>query len=210
VTFPFIHLSHLSAVRATPAFFCTHGALPWQDRQFLTLRERKRHVFTSIYIYKLHLNMRVFACYVVSKLLRHRCRIFGALRFRTNNAQTDSYIFIYIDSGGHLQHTLYTLIDSVRSVWCVFCSGTALNGSPFIYIRFPHNFNHMSVLFKILIRNVISNWNISCSYTKSSYAVARLVGVLCYKLVRDLMRSLNFFNLPNPSSRTRLWNLLNL
>jgi hypothetical protein len=41
--------------------------------------------------------MRVFACYVVSKLQRHRCPAFGALRFRTNNAQTDSYIFIYID-----------------------------------------------------------------------------------------------------------------
>jgi hypothetical protein len=32
---------HLSAVRARPAFFCTHGALPWPDRQFLTLRESK-------------------------------------------------------------------------------------------------------------------------------------------------------------------------
>jgi hypothetical protein len=41
--------------------------------------------------------MRVFACYVVSKLQRHRCPTFGALRFRANNAQTDSYIFIYID-----------------------------------------------------------------------------------------------------------------
>jgi hypothetical protein len=41
--------------------------------------------------------MRVFACYVVSKLQRHRCPTFGALRFRTNNAQMDSYIFIYID-----------------------------------------------------------------------------------------------------------------
>jgi hypothetical protein len=41
--------------------------------------------------------MRVFACYVVSKLQRHRCPTFGALPFRTNNAQTDSYIFIYID-----------------------------------------------------------------------------------------------------------------
>jgi hypothetical protein len=41
--------------------------------------------------------MRVFACYVVSKLQRHRCPTFGTLRFRTNNAQTDSYIFIYID-----------------------------------------------------------------------------------------------------------------
>jgi hypothetical protein len=42
--------------------------------------------------------MRVFACYVVSKLQSHRCPTFGALRFRTNNAQTDSYIFIYIDN----------------------------------------------------------------------------------------------------------------
>jgi hypothetical protein len=40
--------------------------------------------------------MRVFACYVVSKLQRHRWTSFGALRFRTNNVQTDSYIFIYI------------------------------------------------------------------------------------------------------------------
>jgi hypothetical protein len=43
--------------------------------------------------------MRVFACYVVSKLQRHRCPTFGALRFRINNAQTDSYVFIYIDYG---------------------------------------------------------------------------------------------------------------
>jgi hypothetical protein len=42
--------------------------------------------------------MRVFACYVVSKLQRHRCPTFGALRFRTNRGQTDSYIFIYIDN----------------------------------------------------------------------------------------------------------------
>jgi hypothetical protein len=41
--------------------------------------------------------MGVFACYFVSKLQRHRCPTFGALRFRTNNAQTDSYIFTYID-----------------------------------------------------------------------------------------------------------------
>jgi hypothetical protein len=30
--------------------------------------------------------MRVFACYVVSKLQRHRCPIFGAIRFRTQRA----------------------------------------------------------------------------------------------------------------------------
>jgi hypothetical protein len=40
--------------------------------------------------------MRVFACSVVSKLQRHQCPTFGALRFRTNRGQTDSYIFIYI------------------------------------------------------------------------------------------------------------------
>jgi hypothetical protein len=40
--------------------------------------------------------MRVFACYVVSKLQRHRCPTFGALRFRTNRGQTNSYIFIYM------------------------------------------------------------------------------------------------------------------
>jgi hypothetical protein len=30
------------------------------------------YIYNIIYIYKLHLNMRVFACYVVSKLQRHR------------------------------------------------------------------------------------------------------------------------------------------
>jgi hypothetical protein len=43
--------------------------------------------------------MRVFACYVVSKLQRHRCPTFGALRFRTRHGQTGRYIFIYIDFG---------------------------------------------------------------------------------------------------------------
>jgi hypothetical protein len=42
--------------------------------------------------------MRVFACYVVSKLQRHRCPTFGALRLRTRLVQTGRYIFIYIDS----------------------------------------------------------------------------------------------------------------
>jgi hypothetical protein len=41
--------------------------------------------------------MRVFACYVVSKLQRHRCPTFGALRLRTRRVQTGRYIFIYID-----------------------------------------------------------------------------------------------------------------
>jgi hypothetical protein len=43
--------------------------------------------------------MRVFACYVVSKLQRHRCPTFGALRLRTKRVQTGRYIFIYIDYG---------------------------------------------------------------------------------------------------------------
>jgi hypothetical protein len=41
--------------------------------------------------------MRVFACYVVSKLQRHRCPTFGALRTRNRRGQTGRYIFIYID-----------------------------------------------------------------------------------------------------------------
>jgi hypothetical protein len=40
--------------------------------------------------------MRVFACFVVSKLQRHRCPTFGALRLRTRRVQTGCYIFIYI------------------------------------------------------------------------------------------------------------------
>jgi hypothetical protein len=74
--------------------------------------------------------MRVFACYVLSKLQRHRCPTFGALRFRTNNAQTDSYIFIYIDRYifcqnatcivqlivKHLETKSYNRVESCR-VW---------------------------------------------------------------------------------------------
>jgi hypothetical protein len=41
--------------------------------------------------------MRVFACYVVSKLQRHRCPTFGALLPRNRHGQTGRYIFIYID-----------------------------------------------------------------------------------------------------------------
>jgi hypothetical protein len=40
--------------------------------------------------------MRVFACYVVSKLQRHLCPTFGALRPRNRRGQTGRYIFIYI------------------------------------------------------------------------------------------------------------------
>jgi hypothetical protein len=46
--------------------------------------------------------MRVFACYVVSKLQRHRCPTFGALRLRTRRVQTGRYIFIYIDLTTHM------------------------------------------------------------------------------------------------------------
>jgi hypothetical protein len=55
------------------------------------------HVFTSIYIYKLPPHTRAFACDVVSKLQRHRCPTFGALRPRNPRGQTGCYIFIYID-----------------------------------------------------------------------------------------------------------------
>jgi hypothetical protein len=41
--------------------------------------------------------MRVFACYVMSKLQRHRCPTFGALRPRNRRGQTGRYIFIYIE-----------------------------------------------------------------------------------------------------------------
>jgi hypothetical protein len=41
--------------------------------------------------------MRVFACYVVSKLQRHRCPTFGDLRPRNRRIQTGRYIFIHID-----------------------------------------------------------------------------------------------------------------
>jgi hypothetical protein len=41
--------------------------------------------------------MCVFACYVVSKLQRHRCPTFRALRPRNQHGQTGRYIFIYID-----------------------------------------------------------------------------------------------------------------
>jgi hypothetical protein len=57
--------------------------------------------------------MRVFACYVVSKLQRHRCPTLGALRFRTNNAQTDNYIFIYID----VEESRPPLWSSGQSSW---------------------------------------------------------------------------------------------
>jgi hypothetical protein len=40
--------------------------------------------------------MRVFACYVVSKLQRHRCPTFGALRFRTNKKRTNGQLNFYI------------------------------------------------------------------------------------------------------------------
>jgi hypothetical protein len=57
--------------------------------------------------------MRVFACYVVSKLQRHRCHTFRALRFRTNRGQTDSYIFICID----VEESRPPLWSSGQSSW---------------------------------------------------------------------------------------------
>jgi hypothetical protein len=47
--------------------------------------------------------MRVFSCYVVSKLQRHRCLTFGALRFRTQRAFS------------HLTNGPYTPAPSVGS-----------------------------------------------------------------------------------------------
>jgi hypothetical protein len=55
--------------------------------------------------------MRVFACYVVSKLQRHRCPTFGALRFRTNRGQTDSYIFIYIYRFNDVINSTYLFVQ---------------------------------------------------------------------------------------------------
>jgi hypothetical protein len=57
--------------------------------------------------------MRVFACYVVPKLQRHRCPTFGALRFRINRGQTDSYIFINID----VEESRPPLWSSGQSSW---------------------------------------------------------------------------------------------
>jgi hypothetical protein len=54
--------------------------------------------------------MRVFACYIVSKLQRHRCPTFGALRPRNRRGQTDRYIFIYIDYHTHQKHTLHSFM----------------------------------------------------------------------------------------------------
>jgi hypothetical protein len=39
--------------------------------------------------------MRVFACYVVSKLQRHRCPTFGALRPRTQRTNGQLHFYIY-------------------------------------------------------------------------------------------------------------------
>jgi hypothetical protein len=41
--------------------------------------------------------MRVFACYVVSKLQRHRCPTFVALRPRTQRTNGQLHLYIYID-----------------------------------------------------------------------------------------------------------------
>jgi hypothetical protein len=54
-----------------------------------------------------------FACYVVSKLQRHRCPTFGALRFRTRRGQTGRYIFIYID----VEESRPPLWSSGQSSW---------------------------------------------------------------------------------------------
>jgi hypothetical protein len=39
--------------------------------------------------------MRVFACYVVSKLQRHQCPTFGALRPRTQRTNGQLHFYIY-------------------------------------------------------------------------------------------------------------------
>jgi hypothetical protein len=61
--------------------------------------------------------MRVFACYVVSKLQRHRCPTFGALRLQTRHVQTGRYIFIYIDISNILETMAtvqYTIHKSIE------------------------------------------------------------------------------------------------
>jgi hypothetical protein len=113
----------LSTVRAHLAFFCTHGALSHNHSLTYTSApsasllssvhmapSRGRNgnsllcgsvkacfyiYIYNIYIYKLHLNMRVFACYVVSKFQRHRCPTFGALRPRTQRTNGQLHFYIY-------------------------------------------------------------------------------------------------------------------
>jgi hypothetical protein len=67
---------HLSAVRARPAFFCTRGALPWPDRQFLTLRERKSMFY--IYIYNIYISY-IQTCAYSPATLYPNCNAIGAL-----------------------------------------------------------------------------------------------------------------------------------
>jgi hypothetical protein len=68
----------------------------------------------------------------VSKLQRHRCPTFGALRFRTRRGQTGRYIFIYIDS---YPRNITPLWSSGQSSWLhngdVLCH---LWGTKWIYI----------------------------------------------------------------------------
>jgi hypothetical protein len=65
--------------------------------------------------------MRVFACYVVSKLQRHWCPTFGALQPRNRRGQTGRYIFIYIDC--------WVLHPVARVSTNVFLKTTVRNGA---------------------------------------------------------------------------------
>jgi hypothetical protein len=59
------------------------------------------------------------------------------------------------------------------------------------------------VIDSVAVDNAVSTFA-ECSLYCGSLAIK----ALCYKLVRDLMTSMIFINLPNPSGRTRPWDLL--
>jgi hypothetical protein len=86
-----------SAVRARPAFFCTHGALPWLDRQFLTLRERKI-MFLHLYIIYIkvtskHARIRLLRCIQIATPSVPYFRSFTLSNKPRSNGQLHFYIY---------------------------------------------------------------------------------------------------------------------
>jgi hypothetical protein len=90
VTFPFSHLRHLSAVRETPAFFCTHGALPRPERQLLTLRERKS---MFLHLYNIYIYIYMLRCVQIATPSVPYFRSFTAPKTTRSSWQLHFYIY---------------------------------------------------------------------------------------------------------------------
>jgi hypothetical protein len=128
--------------------------------------------------------MRVFACYVVSKLQRHRCPTFGALLLRTRRVQTGRYIFIYIDTGSDIG-----MQGSIMVIWHLL-QFLLLN------IKAGTSCRQYWVLTKLLLYAFTQCWLVSrrCAWLDSSNSENILLVVVVFLYIENVAKSQGLFS----------------